>query len=78
MKQGFTRALPLAISLAVSSNSHLLASQIPTGQDIGATVRVEKTEKEQKAMIKRLTRKKKKVEIEGEEAIQPKGPSKNL
>ena len=55
--------------------SFLEASQIPTGQDVGATVRIEKTEKEQKAMMKKLSQKKKKVEVEGEEAIQPKKPA---
>lgn len=56
----------------------LEASQISTRQDIGATVRIEKTEKEQNAMMKRLARKKKKVEIKGEEALQPKRPAVHL
>ena len=57
-------------------NGH--ASQIPSGQDVGATVRIEKTEKEQNGMMKRFSRKKKKVEIKGEEALQPKRPAVHL
>ena len=56
----------------------LEAAQIPTGQDVGATVHGDSSEKEQKAMLKRIFRKKKKVQIEGQEAIQPKPPAGNL
>ena len=49
----------------------LEASQTPAGQDIGTTVQIQKAEKEQKAMIKKFTQKKKRVEVNGIEAIQP-------
>ena len=49
--------------------SFLEASQLPSSQDVGATVSIEKIEKEQKAMMKRLTRKKK-MEIKGVQQIQ--------
>ena len=55
----------------------LHATQIPSGQDVGTTVRMERTEKEQKALMKKLSQKKKKVEIEGQEALQPKPPARN-
>ena len=51
------------------SLSFLEASQLPSSQDVGATVSIEKIEKEQKAMMKRLTRKKK-MEIKGVQQIQ--------
>ena len=51
------------------------APEIFAGQDVGATARIEKTEKEQKAMIKKLSRKKKKVEVKGEEAIARQKPA---
>ena len=52
------------------SISLLEASPIPSGQDVGTTTRIEKTEKEQKALMKKLSQKKVKVEIEGKEEIQ--------
>ena len=52
------------------------ASQIPNSQDVGATTRFEKTEKEHVAMMKRISRRKAKVEVEGQEEIQQKNLSK--
>ena len=52
------------------SISFLEASPIPPAQDVGATLRIEKTEKEQKALMKKLSRKKTKVEVKGIEEIQ--------
>ena len=68
MKQLAVGTLFLVLSCRIS---FLEASQIPPGQDVGATVRIEKTEKEQKAMMKKLSRKPQKVEIKGKEKIQP-------
>lgn len=56
--------------LGASQALSVEASQIPAGQDVGATTRFEKTEKEQKAMMKKLSQKKAKAEIEGKEKIQ--------
>ena len=55
----------------------LEASQISNRQDIGATMRIERTEKEQKALMKKLAHKKIKVEVEGKEIVQPKRPVEN-
>ena len=52
------------------------ASQIPNSQDVGATAHFEKTEKEHAAMMKKISRRKTKVEIEGQEEIQQKKLSK--
>ena len=52
------------------------ASQIPNSQDVGATAHFEKTEKEHAAMMKKISRRKTKVEIEGQEETQQKKPSK--
>lgn len=48
------------------------AAQVPVGQDVGATVQMEKTEKEQRAMIKKLSQKKKLAGIEEKEILQTK------
>ena len=48
----------------------LEAAQIPSGQDVGATTRFEKSEKEHAAMMKNISRRKAKVEIKGQAAVQ--------